>query len=394
MRQCNRVLRDVASKLNVFVKNVAGNSGTVTQKFLRGFWKGLLARQSVLLSEISRGNNTEISLKKQIERFSNRLASFSYNDILVNYHRVIKSEINHRTIFCVDNTDIIKPYGQEFENLGQVRDGSTGETEKGYDVVNIVALSSKHKQPIPLYSQLISSTDINYVSHNDETQKALTCINNSFGNVGIKVFDRGYDDSNLMRFLIYNNEKFIIRCKKNRVVLHNNKSIDITDITKEPASAIQSHFNKGKKKWLLTFKKYSVIISEMPLSLIVVTGFSEPMYLLTNLELDKEFETTVVKVYTLRWKVEEKFRFEKDVFDLENFRVRSMKAMRNIVMLTSMLVGFIAIICEHQTSKLFKRLLACSQTLPQKIKNNHLYFYSIARAISDLLRAHPIFSSA
>jgi len=394
MREFTRIFRDVASKLNQFVKNVVGDSGKVLKNFLKDFWWGMLAKQSVLLSEISRGNKRDGLLKKQIERLGNCLTSFSFNEVLINYHRTIQSEINDRTIFCIDNSDVAKPYGEKFEYLGQVRDGSTGEIEKGYDTVNIVALSSKHKQPIPLYSKLISNIEIGYISHNDETEKALDCINRSFGSIGVKVFDRGYDDSKLMRYLINNKEKFIIRCKKNRDVITNGTKFDIMDIPKEPAFAIQSKFQRGKKQWLLTFKKYLVKVSEISLNLVTVEGFGkDPMFLLTNLSLDKEFEQTVVKIYMLRWKVEEKFRFEKDVFNLENFRVRNMKAMRNIVLLTSMLVGFLAVICEHQTSKLFKKLLACSQRLPKKPKKNHLYFYSISRAISNLLQSQIIFSS-
>jgi len=389
MQDYTQIFSDVASKLNKFVKKVVGNGGKVLEKFLKDFWYGMLSRQNILLTEISRGVETKTSLKKIVERFSKRLASFSVMDIIWNYHRVIKPEINDRTVICFDDTDAIKPYGTEFEDLGTVRDGSTGDTEKGYGIVSAVALSQHYKQPIPLYAHVFSNAEIGFVSSNVETEKALDYLRQSFGSVGIKVFDRGYDDCKLMRYLINHNEKFIIRCKKNRDLLFNGKKVKITDIGKEPANEIQSYFQKGKKSCLLTYKKYSVVISEMNLNLVVVTGFGkDPMFLATNMNLDKEFETTVAKVYMLRWKIEEKFRFEKEIFHLENFRVRKLKAIRNIVLLTSMLCGFIAMLCEHQKHKLFKRLFRMSQTLKKKFGKNHLFFYSIARAISDLFQAH------
>jgi len=393
MRDCNRLFREVASRLNGFAKVVAKSFGVPFTKFLSAFWSGMLANQSVLLTEIARASGSNVLITKQVERFCNHLSSQNCEDLLPQYHLYIKNEINDKTIYCIDNTDIVKFYGEKFEYLGKVLDGSTGEIEKGFEGVNVVALSQKHKQPIPLYSRLFSNVDPNYVSNNLETEKALDCIRQSFGSGGIKVFDRGYDDSKLMRYLINHSEKFIIRCKKNRDVYFNNKKINITDIVKEPAHAIQNLFTKGKKALTLIFKKYSVIVAEMELNLIVVTGFGkDPMFLLTNMEDAKELETTVVRVYLLRWKVEEKFRFEKDVFDLEDFRVRNMQAMRNLVLLTSMLCGFIAVICEHQMSKLFKRLLNYSQTIHKKPKKNHLYFYSIARAIERLFCKY--FSSA
>ena len=399
MRECNKIFRDVASKLDCFVGKIAANFGKVCKKFLKDFWTGLLAGQSVLITEISRGIKLNISLKKQIEKLCRHLAKDSFDDLLPQYHQTISSEINDRTIFCVDNTDIIKPYGEKFEDLGRVRDGSTGNTEKGYEIVNIVALTPHHKQPIPLYSYLFSNIEPNYVSNNIETKKALTCIRTSFGSIGIKVFDRGYDDSELFRYLINNSEKFIIRCKKNRDVYFNNKKINILDIVKHSANEIRSNFTKGSKTYALTYKKYNVKIQGMNLNLIVVTGFGkDPMFLLTNLTLDKEFETTIAKLYMLRWKIEETHRFEKEVLKLEHFRVRSLKAMRNVVLLTAILSGFIALICEHQHSKLFKRLLEMSQTLKKKpltdrahgFKKNHLFFYSIARAISDLFSAYKL----
>jgi len=92
----------------------------------------------------------------------------------------------------------------------------------------------------------------------------------------------------------------------------------------------------------------------------------------------------VLKIYTLRWKAEQKFGFEKQYFDMENFRVRSLKSIRAIILLTSMLCGFIAMLCEYQQHKLFKNLFRISQSIPKKERKNRLFMYSIARALSVL----------
>ena len=389
MRDCNRLFRDVASELKGFVKSVVGDYGAVLYKFLLSFWGGMLAKHNVMLSEISRGTDSNTSHKKQIERFSDRLTSFFCTDLIWNYHRAIKEEINDRTIFCVDNTDATKPYGVAFEDMCKVRDGSDGIIKNGYEITNIVALTPNHKQPIPVYSRLFSYDEIDFVSNNVETQKALDCINRSFGSIGTKVFDRGYDDSKLMRYLINNNEKFVIRCKENRILLHDDKEYRMEDLVEQPATEISSYF----RKILLTFKSYAVDLQGMKFNLVVVSGFgAKPMTLLTNLIAGNDLAQTVGRVYMLRWKIEETHRFEKEIFKLENFRVRKLIAIRNIVLLTAMLCGFIAIICEHQKRKMFKRLFAMSQTLKKKFGKNHLYFYSISRAIEILYRKY--FSSS
>jgi len=394
MRDYNRLFKGVASKLNGFVKDVAGNAGKVLQKFLKDFWIGMLTSQNVLLSEIARCIESVNTLKKRIERFSKRLTSFFSIDLIWSYHRLIKDEINDKTIFCIDNTDITKPYGIKFEHLCKVRDGSNGNIEKGYEIANIVALTEKHKQPIPIYSNVFSYAEPDYISNNVETYKALECINRSFGNIGIKVFDRGYDDSNFMRYLMGTDQRFVIRCKENRCLYHNNKKYNMEDLVKLPSPEMSCMF----RNILLTFKSYAVNLSGMELSLVVVTGFGvKPMTLLTNIKTDENLALTVAKVYILRWKIEEKHRFEKMIFNLEDFRVRELKAIRNLNLLTSMLCGFIAVICEHQKHKLFKRLFAMSKTLPKRSKKNpdpkhgfgknHLFFYSIARALSELYHA-------
>jgi len=390
----SRAFKDVASKLNKFVKQVSDGWGKVLQKFLRDFWYGMLASQTVLLTGISRGIETKTSEKKTIERFSERLASFLGMDLIWNYHTVIKPEINERTIYIIDNTDATKPYGVKFEELCKVRDGSTGNIEKGYEIVNMVVLTQNHKQPIPVYSHLFSYSEPNYISNNVETQKALDYVRNSFGKGGIKVFDRGYDDINLVRYLLGHNEKFIIRCKDNRTFTFEEKKFHIQDLIKQSAKETTCYLGEH----LLTFKSYAVQLHEISLTLVVVTGFgAKPMTLLTNFTCEKELAQTVAKIYVLRWKIEEIHRFEKEVFDLEDFRVRNLKAIRNVVLLTSMLCGFIAMLCERQKHKLFKRLFKMSQTLPKKFSKNHLYFYSIARAIAGLLNAYKTrnhFSSA
>ena len=385
MKEFNKLFSQVASKLSEFVKKVAGNCTKPFKNFLLDFWSGMLAGQDIVLSDISRGTDSKTIVKKQVERFSRWLASlFSFHALIWNYHRLIKSEINSETIYCIDNTDITKPYGVKFENLCQVRDGSNGTTEKGYDIINIVALSQDRKQPIPIYSKVFSYVEPGYISNNKETRIALDCVQRSFGSGGIKVFDRGYDDSELMRYLVNTNEKFVIRCKKNRTFIFETKRYNMEDMLKVPAPEMKSFF----RGVLLTYTSYSVEVSSgLTLNLVVVSGLSkEPMTLLTNLPVSKELAQTVGKVYMLRWKIEETHRFEKCVFHLENFRVRKLQAIRNLVLLTSMLCGFLAVICEHQTHKLFKQLYSMSKTLPKRIGKNHFYLYSIARALLYLFQ--------
>ena len=108
MGKFNKIFKMAATKLNEFVEKVCDGMGRVPKKFLLSFWLGLLAKRNVLLSEIARGNNEDILLKKHIERLSNNLVSFDFESkALSNYHVHVKDYINDKTIFCIDNTDAV-----------------------------------------------------------------------------------------------------------------------------------------------------------------------------------------------------------------------------------------------------------------------------------------------
>ena len=71
------------------------------------------------------------------------------------------------------------------------------------------------------------------------------------------------------------------------------------------------------------------------MNLVVCYGFGNvPMMLITNLKSDdKRLSVAVVKVYLMRWKIEEYYRFKKQQFNLEDMRVRSLNSIRNLELL-------------------------------------------------------------
>lgn len=117
--------------------------------------------------------------------------------------------------------------------------------------------------------------------------------------------------------------------------------------------------NRFKGKYKLEYKdkggiKRSVKISIVPirlcefrnteLNLVVVYGFGKfPMMLITNLRSDdKRLCTAVCKVYLMRWRIEEYFKFKKQSFDFENLRVQSLKSIRNLDLLLMIAIGYVA----------------------------------------------------
>lgn len=180
-------------------------------------------------------------LKKTIERLSRNLSSFDETDQLVeNYIDTIQLFINDNTIFCIDGSEITKRNSKVLEDMGTVRDGSTGEPNvNGYNILEIAALTNKYGMPVSVYSNVCED----FKSENTETLKSLEFIRTHFGNIGIKALDRGYDNNQFYEQFTNNNEKFVIRAKRNRDVIHSGKVINIFKLA-----------NKYKGRYVTTVK--------------------------------------------------------------------------------------------------------------------------------------------
>lgn len=333
------------------------------QKFLMDMLFGLAKGKSVLLSDIARTLEESIAPIQTIKRLSSRLEAFHEDEQLqMNYKKLIASQIKDKdNIIIVDNSEIIKPYSNKLEALGQVRDGSTGRIEKGYWTTNMIAVSKATKHPISLYSHLYSSSEEGFISENEETYKGLRQVRDILSDKKATfVMDRGYDNVEMMRKILGQNDDFIIRLKKNRQIRYQNKKLAVRDLALRRKGKINFHSKiKGTEYDL----KVSHITVEIPslkgqkLTMVVVYGYGQdPLVLLTNKRVQKKNDVlSILKAYLTRWRIEEMFRVEKHEFQLEGIRVRSLKSMNRLFQLISMLLTFMTL----------------------RIEKKNLFFYSI-----------------
>ena len=388
-----------------FSEKVTKNLSRPDFKFTSQMIYGILKSQSCHLSKIGRALNEDIKLKKTIDRLSRNLNDFEQGDILLdNYLETVKNQINDKTILIVDGSDITKTYTTKMECISRVRDGSTGEYKLGYHTLGITALTPNRKMPIPVYTKVYTPEEKGVVSEDNEVLTGLKFIGKHFSKKNIRAFDRGYDNNTYYKYLISNEEKFIIRAKKNRDVIYKNKIINILDLAK-----------KFKGKYILNFKnkrgyeaqcKISIIPIKLPcrsddeLNLVVCYGFGKnPMMLITNLKSDdKRLPVAVVKVYLMRWRIEEYYRFKKNQFKYEDLRVRSLNSIRNLNLILMIVIGYIGYISEKQEEKHFVLELINASKRIYRISN--FVFYAIAdglftvlakgkAGISDMLKKKP-----
>ena len=373
-----------------FSEKISKNLSRPEFKFVAQMIFGILSSQSCMLSEIGRKFNEKTSLKKVIDRLSRNLKNFhNGGKLFENYLKVIKSHINDNTILIIDGSDITKDYTTKMESIATVRDGSTGEYKLGYQTLGISALTPDKKMPIPVYSRIYASAGNGFISEDEETINGLKFLSKHFKKNNIRTLDRGYDNNRYYEYLIKHEEKFIIRAKKNRNVIYKGKRMNIMEVAR-----------KFKGKYSLKFKKKNrttadckisiipirlVCRPEDELNLVVCYGFGkEPMLLISNLRSDdKRLGVVVVKVYLMRWRIEEFYRFKKHQFGLENLRVRSLASIRNLDMMLTMAVGYIGYISEKCDERVMvMELIEHSNRI---YGANKFIFYAIADGIFDVL---------
>jgi hypothetical protein len=130
-----------------------------------------------------------------------------------------------------------------------------------------------------------------------------------------------------------------------------------------------------------------------PLNLVAVFGFSkdedEPFFLLTNHAVaDKESCLNIVKAYLSRWKIEEYFKFKKQVFSFEKMRISKLAALKNLNVFLTIVLGFIAVL---SLSQIAKKLIFLSEPIRKKVAFLYYRLHAGLRVLShnfnDVLQA-------
>ena len=342
-----------------FSKGISESLNRPQYKFVSQMIYGLLCSQSCHLSKISRVLNENVLLKKTIERLSRNLASFTKGDVLLNnYIKKIKRGFSDRAILIIDDGDITKPCSTKMEGLRIVHDGSTGINRPGYHMLDVTALTPEHKAPIGVYSRVYSAGEETFVSATDETLKALRFLRTHFKRTNVRAFDRGFDANIYIEDLLNHKEKFVLRIRSDRNVIYKGETTKVSKLAEQFKGKYVLRFKRKNRKQADC--KISIVTIRMcfrpneALNLVICHGLGqEPMLLLTNLNSDDDhIAVTVTKVYLLRWRIEEFHGFKKQQFGFEDFRVRSLNAIRTLDLLLTIAIGYIGIMSEKSDDRL------------------------------------------
>lgn len=376
-----------------YSKKICEGASKPQTKFTLDMIYGIFKSKNIHLSAIAEALEEDIKKAYTIDRLSDNLASDFSDKINNNYINLAMNSLGTNPIFIVDDSDVTKPLGEKFEDLGIVRDGSskTKNYEKGYHHTEIIGLTQNNRQPISIYSKLHSSKSKEYISANDETFKALDTVINILNDRNIKgtfVNDRGYDVNEIFKYYFRKNQNFIIRLKENRVVYLNHKWYKITTIRDSRKGKVKLNifFEGENKECYASVLKVQITAQKKWINLILVYGLGEtPMMLASNIPLkSKEDLIKTVRCYIDRWKIEEYFKFKKQEYNFEDFRVRTLKSINNLNKMLTYTIGLIALLSEKINKREFvNRIIKESKSLRNKV---YLWFYQLARGIYNILK--------
>lgn len=375
-----------------FSKKISDSSDKPESKFIMDMIYGISKSKDILLSSIAGALDEKTKKAYVIDRLSDNLSNDLSSSIDENYCNLAMDSLGENPIFLIDDSDIIKPLGEKFEDLGIVRDGSSRNKnyEKGYHHTEIVGLTQNKKQPISVFSKIHSSSQKDYVSANTITFEGIDKVVEMLDKrklKGIFVNDRGYDSNEIFNHYWKKNQYFVIRLTEKRKVYRNHKWYKIKTLREGLKGKIKMKimFQGEEKECMISVIKAQITAEKKWINLIFVYGISETaMMIASNIPIkSKEDVIKIARCYLDRWRIEEYFKFKKQEYNFENFRVRTLKSINNLNKMVTYTIGLIALLSEKIGKREFvNKIIKESKSLKSKV---YLWFYQIARGIYNIL---------
>jgi hypothetical protein len=381
---------DVKREIVSFAKALGKGQSAPTQKFLGAMLYGVIASGSVLLSRISECLKEKTKKANSIKRLSRHLSCGLPKGVMENYRNEMRKSLPKNPLIILDGTDIIKPCGKKFEKLGKVKDGSSkdGSIENGYFCCEAAALSSQ-KNPVSLYGKVYSQKEEGFVSQTEETFKAIDASLKAVKGRATFVLDRGYDNQRIFNYIDEKGHDFVIRMSENRNYLIGGKWLSAERICSmfKGKYRVDMKFEDRNEKCRVTPVRAGVKKFKGKATLLIVyrPEGRKPLLLLTNKKIKgKEDTLSVCFSYRLRWRIEEYFKFKKQSFGFEGFRVRSLKAINCLNDILTFCITFTQKILEKRKgSKVRLSALEHSNSLK---KEAHFMYHRIAKGLKEILK--------
>lgn len=329
----NLTSKCVENAMRIFEKTITSPQMKALKTVVRWIFK----HATTVISHLH--EHEDMETKKFLEKHSYHLWNMDIIETIENKAiRVIKSKLEdeeHPVFIAYDESDIFKPDAEKMPWLSRIRDWSTGLTGNGFVFrwVNINGIS--------LLSELDEVTEKNEnYEKKTKTEKAISIFDRIRAMIpeivwrknAYFLYDRAWDNIQIIDDLLEHNDNFIIRMKTVR---------NIKDLATGKAQKITSF-------WVGRYRIQIELWTVVWLHVIKKKADRESILLITNDEtLDSK---TVLEYYLKRWKIEEDFNKMKDLW-LEDVRLLSFKKIQNLIAI----IQFIIILAQDVFNEVMQK---------------------------------------
>lgn len=265
-------------------------------------------------------------------------------------------------ICIVDETCAAKE-GQTFEKLDFVHDGRDGKIKKGYHLLGLLIVNPKRGIRYVLDILPLTTKHTNFKSI---WRSWMRLIQRNLGHIKAKifVFDAGFRNQYLLRCVRNAGKHFVIRVLATMLLTTSAGKIKLEILRKHAKRhRVRMHGIGVVEFWALSGVMHAWK-KEIPETVFVLMarrqGFRNPLILATSQKLETlEAMAACYGQYLARWSIELSFKELKYDLSLEDFRVRSLKAIARWIALTVLAHTLLTLILGSVRKKplLFARLL-------------------------------------
>jgi len=167
----------VKKKALRLINNINSRLSKPEKKFVLEMTLGMVLSGSSNISEIARSLQELVPLKHTTKRLERML---THNHILDICNQLCLEEsvnkIDKDTIIALDGGDTVHPYGEEFEHMNPVHDGSAGKIEKGFWLNQISGYNPHSHETFPIALDIYSTSEPGHKSANNESLKLVDSV--------------------------------------------------------------------------------------------------------------------------------------------------------------------------------------------------------------------------
>lgn len=380
----------ISNKLAQFTAQTGRGLSRPLYKFLRDMLTGMVAKKSIMLSDVGRALNEPTDLHHTEKRLSRNLSGRRLRDdrIRENYLRSVRRD-TVGAVIAFDLSDVRKEYSREQPYLAGIWDDSRKEKAYGYWLTQVEAVRPDGKH-IPLWLEAWSQKTPDFKSQNAVICETIRQIAAHTDQSAVWAFDRGFDNPKVMAACEAAGITYAIRQVGKRAIIGPDGK---KALTYEIAARVRMPYRfawraiRHGKKYPVEYRCGSAIViypdgRKRQLLVMQQGRFREPIMVLSNcLDARRASVIRLCLAYLRRWACEEAIRAVKQVFELENLRSLTWVGIRRMVLFAFLAWAFlckVAKVIRRETSSIFG-LYKSFGDVPE------FFYYRLAEALAVLL---------